>query len=259
VLVDKGCKVYDTTAEFAYYGGQPLTMFVYNTNVAAGEDVLFERCVARLATLEPLGLGFYGHQNEGGKFGTITLRDCSADKCNAAVSFTDCALAQVDGLDASGCASVIFVDSADLDVDEYDLGGLVFATTGSQAPVIRIEWPTPMRLHDCDLEVDQASAGVLEVLAGVALTVEDCVFRTTDGGANPIAVRCTSAANGAVITLQRNEYNGFGYVYYLDGTITLASDYNTFDAGDFWHLNALFATTFAAWQAAGYDAHSTAE
>jgi hypothetical protein len=87
------------------------------------------------------------------------------------------------------------------------------------------------------------------------------VFACADTTGWPIFMQCSAGADGATLNFQRNRYERYrAWLYYLPADVTVTSDYNTFAAeSDNFHLDGTTYNGLAAWQAAGYDAHSTAE
>lgn len=255
-LFERGCEVFDTTADDAYYGGQALTLLVYNTDTADGEDVLFERCVARNATMVSSAAGFSGHSNAGGNFGTITLRDCVVENCDLAVEAVYVDLVVIDGLTSSGCR--VIVRPVGPLAPRWDIGRVTHV--GGDELLLRFESPVEVDLHHCDIRPAMALAGTIFVTAACELTIRDSVFVCTDSVGWPTWIQCAGAGAGASLTFLRNRLENYrGWQYYLLAAGPLESDYNTFVASeDKYHLNGTTYATLAAWQAAGFDVNSTA-
>jgi hypothetical protein len=262
VLCDRGSALYDVVADESYYGGQPSTMFVYNTDVANGEDVLFERCEASNSAMVVDAYGFYGHKNDSGEFGTVTFRDCVVENCGLAFDAAHVGTVVIDGATTSGCKLILRPSGAG--VGTWDVGGITHVGGGdppNNDPLLRFETTDVVDLHDCDIEPAYSTAETVWVSAACTLTIRDSVFACADTTGWPIFMQCSAGADGATLNFQRNRYERYrAWLYYLPADVTVTSDYNTFAAeSDNFHLDGTTYNGLAAWQAAGYDAHSTAE
>lgn len=260
VLCERGSYLYNVLADNSYYGGQPSSMFVYNTDTANGEDVTFVNCTAQNDALVADALGFYGHSNSGGNFGTVLFQDCVASNCGLALdgAYTD--IFRVDGLITTGCT--LALRPSGVDVGLWDIGGIAHVGGGGAPdnnPVIRLETVATVDLHDCTITPAEATNNTIYVAAAGDFTIRDSTFHCTDAVGWPILMQCTAGAAGAVLDFQGNTFIGYkAWLYYLPAAVTVTSDYNTFDsAADNFHLNGTTYNSLAAWQAAGYDANST--
>jgi hypothetical protein len=99
------------------------------------------------------------------------------------------------------------------------------------------------------------------ISAAGTLTLNNVSITCPDAVGYPILLQDTGGASGGTINFQNCTFDGFrGDFYYLPTVITVVSDYNHFISPTSyqWVLGGSTYTTFALWQGAGYDAHSTA-
>ena len=244
-----GSVVRNCEADRLYYTSDAF-MMVYNGGNLNGEAVLFDNCYCHDAG-SPTGVGIGGHSNDSTTFGTVTYQNCRVSGTTRAYSMGNLAAARFINCTGTGTE-----------------GGTA-ALSVSDAATVLIDGCTISNPGHNAIQLDKFDAPATITIQNSTLTAGTAFY---------------SANNSCSLDLLGNTFNCTGFTFYFNGTgIVLASSGNTFDGSDLYYYfdkgfgsvdsdyntfaapgtNVRFrgpwetAWTFAEWQAAGRDVHST--
>ncbi len=251
VYCGPGSVLIDVEASQAYYGGSNATLFVFNANTPAGEPVTFDSCYAHNTSYLGNAVGFYGHANVSGSFGTVTFRNCRSNNVQTAFGVGD-----------ANANALVFE------------GG---TSTGCQyvcTPVVQTVVVTTFTATSTDITFGGLATGG-------TLTLGSSTLKTTNGFGNTIYLThtCTVVAtNNSIdsshgkafyadpliavnLTSRQNSFLNQAYNYSLPAGYALDSDYNIYSTASNPVGRVALGTNdwlYADYKTAtGQDAHST--
>jgi hypothetical protein len=254
IIARPGSNLLNVDCHNSYYAGYSATMIVLNDDVAAGEASTFTNCTMRQDTKGTAITGFYCHRNTSGIYGTITLTNCIFTNTNGPASAANTALVILSGCTVTNNDAGVTIVNAGI---EYRLLNHTHVGSNNNALVVQAANTVLWDGGTCNMTTSLSQTIYCSVAA--TLTIQNVAF---DGGTGScIWMEIAAGAAAAIFDFNHNHYDNYdNYVYYLQPTNpTLSSDYNHFElAANRFNYNGTLYSTVAAWQAAGYDAHSTA-
>jgi len=254
LIVATGTYCYNVEARNCYYSVSSKAMFVFNEDTPNNEGVTFENCKATNDILVAGAEGWYGHANVSGSFGVVKFINCTVERCTSplsAVSFTQMILS---GLTITGCT---FGLNANYAGATYTVTNLTIVHTGNNALLVQAD--ATMTVNGAVITMPTCPNQAIFISAPGSLTLNNVRITCPDGVGYPILVQDTAGATGGLINFQNCTFDGFrGDFYYLPTAIIVLSDGNRFISPTSyqWVLGGTTYTSFALWQAAGYDLHS---
>ncbi len=236
------------------------TMYVYNSNSPNGGGVTFTRCTAQCTAYNAEAMGFYGHHNVDGDYGTILFQDCAAINCgNGAFSGINAAFV-INNPTVTNCLYAFWpIDG----MDSLTLTGGTFTTSANAARCLYHQAPScPVIITDLTvIHTGTVSGASLYIASGVApeLTLSNVSLTLQPNG---VFMRAYNN-NGGAINVSGCDFLGSstdGSVYMtVSGGPDITSDNNRFGLGTYnFTIDGTAYTDVATYKTAtGQDANST--
>lgn len=241
---------YVTLAD-SYYAGQAKIAAVLNDNTPSSSDHATFNTVSYVETLETTGIGFYGHTNSGGLYGTVTMVNCSTVGAASSVDGFAAGRVVIDGgafnsgivmggsttvlknATVAGQISIGYSSSAEIDtvtINSTITNGAIYMN-GAVSPSVNIHDSTIINAIDYDIYV------------GLSVTPASFIsLRNTFGqGCYICGPGVASLFVAGISTINTN-------TYHYPGTMAFPRT----PSYDFAVLG-----NWQAWQALGYDAAGT--
>lgn len=239
----------------SYYNSQKIA-FVLNDDTPSGWNATLENA-SYVETTGQAGVGFYGHTNSGGNYGTVTLKNCSTVGASTSVSGFAANHSIIDG--------GMFNESITL--GSYESNVVRNATTGQ----ISVAYAEPVELDNITV-TGTFTNGAVRVANNLGtagpLTITDSQFSNATAfdsaiyiGTGTTVPTFTMTGNTFLAPVVTNHVGGQGAAN-LPTTATING--NTYHypvggayisyRGTFYNVSVLSPAGWTAWQALGFDA-----
>lgn len=246
-----------------FYFNSSASLFVHNQDTPAGLGVTYTNCTAQLTAYQAIvtQVGFYGHQNTSGTFGTVTYTGCAVINCNVGFDFEEATAGVLTNPTLTGVNIGIRSYSVPLTITNitWNTGNGV-----NQFGVIAQAGTPAISVNGLTMATADINT-LLFIYSTVAnvYTVQNCNF--THAGTTGVCRSIYMTSAGAKLIADHNTYPASGWqtTYFTSALPNDAdhfvSDFNSFgdDSQDLRVGGVTYSSVAAYKLATGQDANST--